>query len=53
MKLAIRGIESNLGYKNTDTFHNDLYKTLKADYEVYYNELSNISIMEGGNASVQ
>ncbi|WP_461672458.1 class I SAM-dependent DNA methyltransferase [Priestia megaterium] len=32
MNLAIRGIESNLGTKNADTFHNDLHKTLKADY---------------------
>ncbi|MDM5318246.1 class I SAM-dependent DNA methyltransferase [Fictibacillus sp. b24] len=32
MNLAIRGIESNLGSKNADTFHNDLHKTLKADY---------------------
>ncbi|MCU6603935.1 type I restriction-modification system subunit M [Peribacillus frigoritolerans] len=32
MNLAIRGIESNLGLKNADTFHVDLHKTLKADY---------------------
>lgn len=32
MNLAIRGIESNLGSKNADTFHNDLHPTLKADY---------------------
>ncbi len=32
MNLAIRGIESNLGTKNADTFRNDLHKTLKADY---------------------
>ena len=32
MNLAIRGIENNLGTKNADTFHNDLHKTLKADY---------------------
>lgn len=32
MNLAIRGIESNLGAKNADTFHDDLHKTLKADY---------------------
>ncbi|MED4015525.1 class I SAM-dependent DNA methyltransferase [Sutcliffiella cohnii] len=32
MNLAIRGIESNLGNKNADTFHNDLHKSLKADY---------------------
>lgn len=32
MNLAIRGIENNLGTKNADTFHNDLHKSLKADY---------------------
>lgn len=32
MNLAIRGIENNLGNKNADTFHEDLHKTLKADY---------------------
>ncbi|QHE59920.1 N-6 DNA methylase [Rossellomorea vietnamensis] len=32
MNLAIRGIESNLGTKNADTFHNDLHRTLKADF---------------------
>lgn len=32
MNLAIRGIENNLGAKNADTFHDDLHKTLKADY---------------------
>lgn len=32
MNLAIRGIENNLGAKNADTFHNDLHKSLKADY---------------------
>ena len=32
MNLAIRGIENNLGGKNADTFHEDLHKTLKADY---------------------
>ncbi|MDF2605842.1 MAG: hypothetical protein K0S34_32 [Bacillales bacterium] len=32
MNLAIRGIESNLGAKNADTFHDDLHKTLKADF---------------------
>ncbi|WP_409291124.1 type I restriction-modification system subunit M [Peribacillus sp. SCS-37] len=32
MNLAIRGIESNLGSKNADTFHEDLHPTLKADY---------------------
>jgi type I restriction enzyme M protein len=32
MNLAIRGIEADLGAYNADTFHNDLHKTLKADY---------------------
>lgn len=32
MNLAIRGIESNLGSKNADTFHEDLHPSLKADY---------------------
>src|SRR5690606_16120951 len=32
MNLAIRGIDNNLGDHPADTFHNDLHKTLKADY---------------------
>jgi type I restriction enzyme M protein len=32
MNLAIRQIDGNLGTHNADTFHNDLHKTLKADY---------------------
>ncbi len=32
MNLAIRGIEGNLGAHHADTFHNDLHKTLKADF---------------------
>ncbi|WP_282035010.1 type I restriction-modification system subunit M [Metabacillus indicus] len=32
MNLAIRGIDSDLGKHNADTFHNDLHKGLKADY---------------------
>ena len=32
MNLAIRGIEADLGGCNADTFHNDLHKTLKADF---------------------
>lgn len=32
MNLAIRGIDSNLGEHNADTFHNDLHRGLKADY---------------------
>lgn len=32
MNLAIRGIEADLGGYYADTFHNDLHKTLKADF---------------------
>lgn len=32
MNLAIRGLEGNLGAEHADTFHNDLHRTLKADY---------------------
>ncbi|MDR3291996.1 MAG: type I restriction-modification system subunit M [Methanobrevibacter sp.] len=32
MNLAIRGIESNLGKHDADTFANDLHPTLKADF---------------------
>lgn len=32
MNLAIRGLEANLGKHNADTFHDDLHKTLKANY---------------------
>lgn len=32
MNLAIRGIETNLGPHNADTFHNDVHKDLKADF---------------------
>lgn len=32
MNLAIRGLEANLGAHNADTFHDDLHKTLKANY---------------------
>lgn len=32
MNLAIRGLEANLGQHNADTFHDDLHKTLKANY---------------------
>lgn len=32
MNMAIRGIESNLGESDADSFHNDLHKDLKADY---------------------
>ena len=33
MNLVIRGIESNLGPHNGDSFHNDLHKDLKADFD--------------------
>ena len=32
MNLAIRGIEANLGRTHADSFHNDLHKSLKADF---------------------
>jgi type I restriction enzyme M protein len=32
MNLAIRRIDCNLGEHNADSFHNDLHKTLKADF---------------------
>lgn len=32
MNLAIRGIDGNIGEYNADSFHNDLHKSLKADY---------------------
>ena len=32
MNMAIRGIESNLGESDADSFHNDLHKDLKADF---------------------
>ena len=32
MNLAIRGISTNLGQANADSFHNDLHKDLRADY---------------------
>lgn len=32
MNLAIRGIDSNIGSHNEDTFLNDLHKGLKIDY---------------------
>jgi type I restriction enzyme M protein len=32
MNLAIHGIEADLGARSADTFHNDLHKTLKADF---------------------
>ncbi len=32
MNLAIRGISAKVGEQNADTFHNDLHKTLRADF---------------------
>lgn len=32
MNLAIRGIDSNIGPQNADSFHKDLHKDLKADF---------------------
>ena len=32
MNLAIRNLEGNIGPHHADTFHNDLHKTLKADF---------------------
>ena len=47
MNLAIRGLEGNIGPHQGDTFHDDLHKTLKADY-VLANPPFNISDW-GGN----
>lgn len=32
MNLAIHGLDGDLGLHNSDTFHNDLHKNLKADF---------------------
>jgi type I restriction enzyme M protein len=42
MNLAIRGIDGNIGDHHGDTFHNDLHKSLKADF-VLANPPFNIS----------
>lgn len=47
MNLAIRGLDGNIGPNQADTFHDDLHKTLKADY-VLANPPFNISDW-GGN----
>lgn len=47
MNLAIRGLDGNIGLHQADTFHDDLHKTLKADY-VLANPPFNISDW-GGN----
>jgi type I restriction enzyme M protein len=48
MNLAIRGLDANLGPYHADTFHNDLHKTLKADY-ILANPPFNISDWGGGD----
>ena len=47
MNLAIRGLDGNIWLHQADTFHDDLHKTLKADY-VLANPPFNISDW-GGN----
>ncbi len=47
MNLAIRGLDANLGDHHADTFHNDMHKTLKADF-ILANPPFNISDW-GGN----
>lgn len=47
MNLAIRGLDGNIGPHQGDTFHDDLHKTLKADY-ILANPPFNISDW-GGN----
>lgn len=48
MNLAIHGIEADLGPYNADTFHDDLHKTLKADY-ILANPPFNLSNWNGGS----
>lgn len=48
MNLAIRGLDANLGSHHDDTFHNDLHKTLKADF-ILANPPFNISDWGGGH----
>lgn len=47
MNLAIRGLDGNIGPHQADTFHDDLHKTLKADF-ILANPPFNISDW-GGN----
>lgn len=47
MNLAIRGLDGNLGQHHADTFHNDLHRTLKADF-ILANPPFNVSDW-GGN----
>jgi type I restriction enzyme M protein len=48
MNLAIRGIEADLGGYNSDTFHNDLHPTLKANF-VMANPPFNLSDWNDGS----
>jgi len=48
MNLVIRGLDANLGSHHDDTFHNDLHKTLKADF-ILANPPFNISDWGGGH----
>ena len=48
MNLAIRGLDANLGPHHEDSFHNDLHKTLKADY-ILANPPFNISDWGGSS----
>lgn len=50
MNLAIRGIDGNIGESHADSFHNDLHKSLKADF-ILANPPFNISDW-GGNRLV-
>ncbi len=48
MNLAIRGIDGNIGHQNSDSFHNDLHKDLKADF-IIANPPFNMSDWGGKN----
>lgn len=48
MNLAIRGLDGNLGDHHADTFHDDLHRTLKADY-ILANPPFNISDWGGSS----
>jgi type I restriction enzyme M protein len=50
MNLAIRGIEADLGGYSTDTFHNDLHPTLKANF-ILANPPFNLSDWNDGSLS--
>ena len=51
MNLAIRGLDGNIGPHQGDSFHDDLHKTLKADY-ILANPPFNISDW-GGNRLIE